>query len=86
MIQSSPVPSPVHRFKRAKFWKQVAIGAIVGGVSMGLALASIDGLKGATLTPDEAVALGAGVIYFIIGLFVGLGALFPKAGSELLNV
>ncbi len=86
MIQSSPVPSPVHRFKRAKFWKQVAIGAIVGGVSMGLALASIDGLKGATLTPDEAVALGAGVIYSIIGLFVGLGALFPKAGSELLNV
>lgn len=48
MIQSSPVPTPVHRFKRAKFWKQVAIGAIVGGVSMGLALASIDGLKGAT--------------------------------------
>jgi hypothetical protein len=86
MIQSSPVPTPVHRFKRAKFWKQVAIGAIVGGVSMGLALASIDGLKGATLTPDEAVALGAGVIYSLIGLFVGVGALFPKAGSELLNV
>ena len=86
MIQSSPAPSSAANIKRTKFLKQLAIGAVVGGLSMGLALTLIDGLKGATLDVDEVVALGAGVIYFIIGLFVGLGTMFPMAGSELLNV
>lgn len=69
-----------------KFAVQVVVGGIAGAGGMLLMLTLFDGPGGADLEGDTITAIGAGVVYLLMGLLVGLGAAFPKPGATMLNV
>ena len=69
-----------------KFALQVVVGAIAGAGSMLVALTLFNGIGGADLEADTIIAIGAGVVYLLMGVLVGLGAAFPKPGATMLNV
>ena len=71
-------------------WKKLS-AQMLAGAAIGAAFVS--GLiwlfkdRGLDLDdPGQAIALGTGAIYALIGLMVGLGALAPRTGARLLNV
>jgi hypothetical protein len=72
--------------RSSKFWMQIIVGAIVGAGTMGIALWGVDQIRVDELGGDDVLALGTGAIYCIMGVFVGLGVIFPRQGSKLLNV
>ena len=76
----------VHGLSRRKMALQALIGALAGGGGM-FALMWL--LKGETLDwqPSQIILAGVGLIYVLMGLFVGLGVLAPRAfGQRMLNV
>lgn len=68
------------RFVRA------AIGAIAGFVGVSLLFRFAGPALPDPIAPDAIIALGVACIYLMMGLFVGLGTLMPKAGAQVLNV
>jgi hypothetical protein len=86
MSQSSNLSMARPSQRSSKFWMQIIAGAIVGAGTMGLALWGVDQIRVDELKGDEVLALGTGAIYCIMGVFVGLGVIFPRQGSKLLNV
>ena len=72
--------------KRGKLAVQVVLGAVSGAAGMSAALWLLEGQE----LPDPGVsviiAAGVAVIYLLMGLLVGVGALFPTLGTKLLNV
>ena len=76
----------VHGLSRRKMALQALIGALAGGGGM-FALMWL--LKGETLDwqPSQIILVGIGMIYLLMGLFVGLGIAVPvRVGQRLLNV
>ena len=70
----------------SRILKQALIGAVVGGAGTGLFLVLADGTLIHLDDPSVAIAVLAGLIYALIGLFVALGTAAPGAGAKLLNV
>jgi hypothetical protein len=71
---------------RRKMALQALIGALAGGGAM-FALMKL--LEGDTLDwqPSQIILAGVGLVYVLMGLFVGLGVLAPRAiGQRMLNV
>jgi MFS family permease len=71
-------------------WKKLILQMLVGS-AIGAAVASVAVLafKGRGLNisdPGQAIALVAGLVYALIGLMVGFGALAPRTGARFLNV
>jgi hypothetical protein len=65
---------------------QLVIGALVGGVTSFLAFTNLKHAGIDIDDPSRVLALGVGLVFAIMGLFVGLGVAAPSAGSKLLNV
>ncbi len=72
--------------KRRKLWLQAGLGAISGAAGMTLVLWLLEGRDLPEPDGSTIVAAGVAVIYVLMGVLVGLGALFPAAGAKLLNV
>lgn len=86
MTQSSSAASAASSSNIRKLIMQMLVGALFGFATMFLLL---NGLGREVLRqsgPDGIVAIGVGVIYCLIGLFVGFGTMFPGPGAKLLNV
>lgn len=86
MTQSSPAATPASSSPIRKLIMQTLVGALFGFATMFLLL---NGLGKEVLRqsgPDGIAAIGVGVVYCLIGLFVGLGTMFPGPGAKLLNV
>lgn len=62
------------------------IGAVVGYAGVSLLFRVAGPALPSPIAPDAIVALGVACIYLLMGLFVGLGTLLPKAGAKVLNV
>ena len=76
----------VRALSHRKMALQALIGALAGGGGM---LAAMWLLEGETLAwrPSQIILAGVGLIYALMGLFVGLGVLAPRAfGQRMLNV
>lgn len=76
---------------KAAGWRKMAMQAVVGAIAgaggMIAILALIDRQGGLDWTPSPIILLGIGLVYALMGLFVGLGTLAPKlVGQRLLNV
>lgn len=69
--------------KNHKIILQLVVGAAVGAL-VGYFGASL--LKGASLAGDQVAVVAIGAMYLVMGAFCGFGVLFPKVGSNLLNV
>ena len=72
--------------KTRKLLTQVIFGAIAGGAVTFLTLNAIEGSGFDLDDPSRVLALLVGLVFAIMGLFVGLGAAMPGPGSRLLNV
>lgn len=75
--------------KRRKLKKMVlalGVGAFIGFLSASAAMRILDTERFAGGGVSVQIASLVGLIYLIIGLIVGLGALNPKAGAKVLNV
>lgn len=72
--------------KRGKLIMQMVLGAISGAVGMVAVLWLLERQNLPEPSPSAIVAAGVAVIYILMGLLVGLGAMFPAAGTRLLNV
>jgi len=86
MTATTSAPRPAGGKNYKKFTMQLIVGMIVGAGAASLAFNFADDLRADRLAADEVAALGVGVVYAIMGLFVALGVLFPKPGSKMLNV
>lgn len=69
--------------KTRKLIVQMVSGGLVGGIGSYAAMSLIDPK---TLNVDQVIVGGIGLIYLLMGLFVGFGLLAPKLGSKILNV
>ena len=67
-----------------KFFIQMLVGAVIGGVSAMLVLRAWK--SAGPLEPAQLIAIVAGLIYGLMGLMVGFGAISPRAGARVLNV
>jgi hypothetical protein len=74
------------RSKGRKVLLQLVLGVISGGLGMAAGLWLFEGQSGGKVEPVEAVAIGTALIFGLMGLFVGLGALAPGLGARTLNV
>ena len=72
--------------KTRKLVLQILFGAITGGVMTFLTLNAIEGRGFDLDNPSRVIALLIGLVFVLMGLFVGLGVAMPGAGSHLLNV
>lgn len=72
--------------KLRKYGLQLVIGAASGAAGMTAVLWLLDGQELPNLGVSVIIAAGLGVIYLLMGVLVGLGALFPTVGAKLLNV
>lgn len=72
--------------KGRKVLLQLILGGICGGVGMFAALTVLEGRSGMKVEPSHALALGTAIVFGLMGLFVGLGAIAPGLGSRTLNV
>lgn len=82
MTEATPSPAS----KRGKLVLQMVFGAISGAAGMSAVLWLLDGRDLPDPSPSAIVAAGVAVIYILMGLLVGLGAIFPAVGAKLLNV
>lgn len=76
---------------RAAGWRKMAmqagIGAVAGAGGMAAMIALIEGQDGLDWPPSAIILVGIGLIYALMGLFVGLGTLAPRwFGQRMLNV
>lgn len=69
--------------KTRKLIVQLVSGGLVGGISSYAAMSLIDPK---TMNVDQVIVGGIGLIYLLMGMFVGFGLLSPKLGSKILNV
>lgn len=74
----------------AKSWKTIAVLFVVGAVS-GYGVASfardaIDRLPEGAAAGSVLAALAVALVYLLMGVMTGLGALAPRAGAHFLNV
>ena len=72
--------------KGRKVLLQLILGGVCGGVGMFAALTFLEGRSGAKVDPVDAVAIGTALVFALMGLLVGLGALAPAVGARTLNV
>lgn len=79
------VAAPVGTRRPGHFVRS-AIGAIAGFVAVSLLFRVVGPVLPDPISPDAIVALGVACVYLMMGLFVGLGTLLPKAGAKVLNV
>ena len=78
--------APTSGAKTRKTLIRMAIGAIAGA-SVTYALLAIVDRSGFDMDdPARLAALGAGIVFALMGLMVGLGTLAPRSGAHLLNV
>src|SRR3546814_16122315 len=76
----------VHAPSRRKMALQALIGALAGGGGMFALMWLLDG-ETLHWQPSQIILAGVGLIYVLMGLFVGLGVLAPRAlGQRMLNV
>jgi hypothetical protein len=75
---------------RAPSWRKMALQALIGALAgAGGMLAAMWLLEGEVLDwqSSQIILVGIGLIYVLMGLFVGLGVLAPRAfGQRILNV
>jgi cytochrome bd-type quinol oxidase subunit 2 len=65
---------------------QLACGGLMGCLA-GYSVAALLGVKTTgTLSSDQVIVGGIGLVYLMMGLIVGFGLAFPKLGSKILNV
>lgn len=69
-----------------KLLLQSILGGIAGAGSVSLMLTLFGRERVGVVDVDEIVTIGVAAIFLLMGLFVGIGSLFPKAGSKVLNV
>lgn len=73
-----------------KNWFKFLLGALVGGAAGYFALDiyawSGGDPEAARINPMRLLLSGVGMLYLLMGVFVGLGTLVPRAGAKLLNV
>lgn len=69
-----------------KFLTQVIGGALVGGLSAAAVLSFFGEEERFDVGGSAIAAIGVALIYVLMGVFVGVGTLFPKAGAHVLNV
>ncbi len=72
-------------------WRKIAVQAAIGGIAgaggMIAVLSLVDGPGGRDWAPSAIILIGVGLIYALMGLFVGIGTLAPRLlGQRLLNV
>ncbi len=84
MTQPATTASP--KSKTRKIALQMIIGALAGAGATLVVLRAVEGSGFDLDDPSRVVALLIGIVFALIGLFVGLGAMMPGAGSRLLNV
>lgn len=72
--------------KRGKLILQAVFGAASGAAGMMAVLWLLDGQDLPKPGVSVIIAAGVAVIYILMGVLVGLGALFPGVGAKLLNV
>jgi hypothetical protein len=72
--------------KTRKLVLQLIFGAVTGGAVTFLTLNAIEGSGFDLENPSRVFALLVGLVFILMGLFVGLGAAIPGLGSRLLNV
>jgi hypothetical protein len=78
--------TPAKKSPVRKLVMQLVIGALTGAA---VTFAVLSGLEGSGVDLGDSARMGAlltGLILAVIGLFVGLGIMAPKAGSRILNV
>lgn len=76
---------------KAPGWRKMAVQAVIGGIAgaggMVAVLSLVDGQGGRDWAPSAIILIGVGLIYALMGLFVGIGTLAPRLlGQRLLNV
>lgn len=70
-----------------KMAAQALFGAVAGAGGMFAVMALMVGGEGPDWVPSQVILVGVGLIYVLMGLFVGLGTLAPRLfGQRLLNV
>lgn len=72
-------------------WRKMVVQALLGGLvgagGMFAAMSLLKGDGGLDWQPSQIVLVGVGMIYLLMGIFVGLGALAPRLfGARMLNV
>ena len=72
--------------KTRKVAIQLIAGALAGAVATYLIIGAIEGSNFNLDDPSRVSALLIGIIFALMGVFVGLGAMMPGPGSRLLNV
>ncbi|MGX7896740.1 hypothetical protein [Tsuneonella sp. HG222] len=74
------------RQKATKAAMAAALGGLCGFVGMFAIMRLTDGAGVDDLDGSTVVALGVALIYVLMGVFCGLGAMLPGLGSKVLNV
>lgn len=72
-------------------WRKMAMQALIGAIAGASGMVAVTSLMeqqdGLDWTPSQIILVGIGVIYALMGLFVGLGTLAPRLfGQRMLNV
>jgi hypothetical protein len=86
MTEAVKEPAADRWAKRRKYWLQLVLGAVSGAAGMMAVLWLLEGQDLPDPSPSTIVAAGVAVIYILMGVLVGLGAVFPAVGAKLLNV
>lgn len=72
--------------RRGKLVLQMVLGAISGAGGMMAVMWLLEEQNLPEPSPSTIIAAGVALIYVLMAALVGLGALFPAAGTKLLNV
>ena len=72
--------------KTRKLVMQMIFGAIAGGAITFVTINAIEGSGFNLDDPSRVIALLVGLVFVVMGMFVGLGVAMPGPGSRLLNV
>jgi hypothetical protein len=86
MTDTPPEIHEANQRKLRKFIVSLLIGAVIGGLGSAGVLFLLEASSRESLTASGAIAATVGVMYIIIGIGVGFGALRPALGEQYLNV
>lgn len=86
MTDHNPAARPADSNLKGKLVLQMVIGGIAGALAMSGAMMAFDGGALGKPSGEQAFAVGVGVVYALMGLFVLFGAIVPTLGAKLLNV
>lgn len=86
MTDADNLAPPSRPSKRGRLVLQMLVGAALGGGATYGALTMVSGRMAILDDPQRLVALGVGLIFALMGVFVLIGTAVPKPGSVLLNV